>query len=100
MTLQFANSWGRMYGFKAWHNDVLVMDLIPVRVGSTPMLYDKVKQKLMPLNTAVEDHVLPGPDLNPTGVRRTPVETNGYAQDGLVAMWDAKENAGVGLHTQ
>lgn len=76
------------------------MDLIPVRVGSTPMLYDKVNQKLMPLNTAVEDHVLPGPDLNPTGLRKVPVETNGYAQDGLVAMWDSKENAGIGLHTQ
>lgn len=64
------------------------------------MLYDKVGKRLFPLNSGVLDYVLPGPDVNPSGVSRITVETSGYAQEGLVAMWDGKENAGVGLHTQ
>ena len=32
------------------------------------------------------------------GADKVPVETDRYVQDGLVAMWDGKENAGVGLH--
>ena len=100
MVLQFKDVNTTIYGFKAWHNDVLAMDLIPVRVGSEPMFYDRIEKKLMPLTSATDGHVIPGPDLNPTGERRTPIETNGYVQDGLIGMWDAKENAGVGLHTQ
>lgn len=31
------------------------------------------------------------------GPDKVAIETDGYVQDGLIAMWDAKENAGVGL---
>ena len=38
---------GRCYGFKIYDNNVLAMDLIPVRVGNTGYMYDKVSCQLL-----------------------------------------------------
>ena len=37
---------GRLYYFKYWRNDVLIRDMIPVRVGSIGYMYDKVSGHL------------------------------------------------------
>lgn len=38
---------GRCYGFKIYDNNVLAMDLIPVRVGNTGYMYDKISCQLL-----------------------------------------------------
>ena len=38
------NGW--IYGFKLWGSDELLMDMIPVRVGTTGYMYDKVSGEL------------------------------------------------------
>ena len=52
--------WGRCYSFKIYDNDVLVRDLIPVRVGQEGCMYDKVNKKLF-RNSGNSKFVL-GPD--------------------------------------
>ena len=36
----------RLYGVKIWDNNVLVRDFIPVRIGTTGYMYDKVSRQL------------------------------------------------------
>lgn len=35
-----------IYSFKLWENDVLMRDLIPVRIGTTGYMYDKVSKRM------------------------------------------------------
>ena len=37
---------GKLYGFRIYNNDVLVMDMQPVRVGQVGYLYDKISKQL------------------------------------------------------
>lgn len=74
-------------------NGVIVQDLIPVRVGSVGYMYDKVSGKLF-ANSGTGEFVL-GPDVARDDVEYTAKD---YVQNGLVAMWDGKENAGWGVH--
>ena len=82
------------------NNGVLVRDFIPVRVGQTGYLYDRITRRLFG-NKGTGSFVL-GPDVaTPVmGLRRMRKFYNAkdYVQDGLVAMWDGIENAGWGVH--
>lgn len=51
---------GRIYSAKLYNNDVLIMDLIPVRVGTTGYMYDKVSGQLFG-NAGTGSFIL-GPD--------------------------------------
>ena len=52
---------GRIYSFKLYDNTTPIMDLIPVRIGTTGYLYDKVQGKLYS-NSGTGNFTL-GPDL-------------------------------------
>ena len=54
------NCWGRCYSFKIYDNDVLVLDLIPVRINQEGCMYDKLSKKLF-RNAGTGQFVL-GPD--------------------------------------
>ena len=54
------NCWGRCYSFKIYDDNILVRDLIPVRVGQVGFMYDKVNKKLYQ-NVGKDQFVL-GPD--------------------------------------
>lgn len=47
MNLFSTNFKGRFYGFTIYKNDVLQLDLIPVRVGQVGYMYDKVSGRLL-----------------------------------------------------
>ena len=84
----------RFGNMRIWQNESLVRDFIPVRFTnelgqSEGAMYDRVSRRLF--RNAGTGAFLYGAD-------KIPVETNRYVQDGLIAMWDGKENAGVGLH--
>ena len=51
---------GRLYSFKIYDNDVLVLDLIPVRINQEGCMYDKINKKLF-RNAGTGQFVL-GPD--------------------------------------
>lgn len=51
----------RVYLFKMYENGVLVLDFIPVRVGTTGYMYDKVSKQLFS-NAGTGDFIL-GPDV-------------------------------------
>lgn len=53
---------GKMYSFKAYYGDTLLMDLIPVRVGQVGYMYDKVSGELFG-NSGTDNFTL-GPDIN------------------------------------
>lgn len=72
---------GRVYTAKISEGSNLIRDFIPVRLGTTGYLYDKVSGQLFG-NSGTGEFVL-GPD------KKT---TRDYIQDGLVAMWDGIEN--------
>lgn len=78
---------GRIYYAKLYSNNVLVRDFVPVRVGTTGYMYDRVTGRLFG-NAGAGDFIL-GPN--------KPIARD-YVQDGLVAMWDGIENAGYGVH--
>jgi len=85
---------GQLYSFQIYQNNILVRDMTPVRFTnelgqSEGAMYDRVSGKLF-RNKGTGSFIY-GPD-------KIPVETDRYVQDCLVAMWDGKENAGVGLH--
>jgi len=87
---------GKIYSAKIWVESILVRDFIPVRFTnelgqSEGAMYDKVSGQLF--RNQGTGAFLYGGD-----IYSVPVETSQYVQDGLVAMWDGKENAGVGLH--
>lgn len=48
---------GEVYYFKLWSNDELVRDMIPVRVGTTGYMYDKVSGQLFG-NAGTGDFIL------------------------------------------
>lgn len=52
---------GRVYYFKLYNNNVLVMNLIPVRIGQIGYLFDKVSKRLFG-NSGSGDFIL-GPDI-------------------------------------
>ncbi len=56
----YYNSEGRIYYCKLWDNGVLVLDLIPVRVGQVGYMYDKISGTLFG-NSGSGDFIL-GPD--------------------------------------
>lgn len=112
---------GRFGSVKIYQNGVLVLDLIPVRVGSgasaVGYMYDRVSRKLFG-NAGTGAFVL-GPDkaVPILSLHRYASPSNGvalgkmgctdlfhritakdYVQSGLVAMWDAIENVGYGQH--
>ena len=47
----------KISSFKAWKSDVLIMDLIPVRVGTTGYMYDTVSGELFG-NAGTEEFIL------------------------------------------
>ena len=53
---------GAFYFFRLWKNDVLMLDLIPVRVGNVGYMYDKVSKQLFG-NAGTGAFIL-GPDKN------------------------------------
>lgn len=78
---------GRIYYAKLYSNNVLVRDFIPVRIGTAGYMYDRVTRRLFG-NAGAGDFVI-GPDK---------LTAKDYVQDGLVAMWDGIENAGLWTH--
>ena len=52
---------GKLYYFKVYDNNVIIMDLIPVRVGTVGYMYDKVSGKLFE-NEGTGSFIL-GPDI-------------------------------------
>ena len=42
----WSSAWMRLYSFKMWDGATLVRDMIPVRVGTTGYMYDKVSKQL------------------------------------------------------
>jgi len=89
---------GKIYSFQIWNNGVLVRDMVPVRVGTTGYLYDRVTRRLFG-NMGTGSFVL-GPDVATpaVGLRMFKPTARSYVQEGLVAMWDGIENAGWGVH--
>lgn len=91
---------------KFYDGGVLVRDFVPVRVGQTGYLFDRVSGQLFG-NAGTGDFVL-GPDtfaqgVLPTrmmvaGVRKRLPTTLDYVQDGLYYQLDGIENAGRGVH--
>ena len=80
----------RLFSFSITNpSGVLVRDMIPVRIGTEGAMYDRVSGQLF--RNQGTGAFLYGGD-----VYSVPVETSQYVQDGLVAMWDGKENYGVG----
>lgn len=84
----------RIASLSYYTNSVLVRDMIPVRFTnelgqSEGAMYDRVSKQLF-RNQGTGSFLY--------GADKIPIETNRYVQDGLIAMWDGKENAGVGLH--
>ena len=74
---------------KIYVNDVLTYDFIPVRKNGVGYFYEKVTGELWGIGAkggkGTGNFVI-GPDNNLTA--------RSYIQDGLVAIWDAKENIG------
>ena len=56
---------GKLYYFKVYDNNVIIMDLIPVRVGSVGYMYDKVSKQLFG-NDGTGSFTL-GPDVDTSG---------------------------------
>ncbi len=54
----------RLYNIKVFKNDVLIMDVVPYRIGLTGFMYDKVSNKLFS-NSGTGNFIL-GPDVNST----------------------------------
>lgn len=79
----------RVSSFVVKVSDVLIADFIPVRIGTEGAMYDRVSGQLF--RNAGTGAFTYGGD-----VYSVPVETSQYVQDGLVAMWDGKENYGIG----
>lgn len=98
-------------------NGNIIQQLIPVRVGTTGELYDRVSGKFMERHgdlvvgsdksvPVMGLHRYPSPSggiaLGKVGVGATMLKqgktARDYVQDGLVAMWDGIENTGWGTH--
>ncbi len=52
---------GRHYYFKIYKNNILILDLIPVRIGNIGYMYDKISNKIFE-NQGTGDFIL-GPDI-------------------------------------
>ena len=74
------------------------MDLMPVRIGAEPCFYDTVTQTVMRIEEGQRQYAWCGPDIVPVETS-VPSQVGGYVQDGLIGMWDAKENNGVGSNS-
>lgn len=88
-----------LYSVRLWNGSTLVRDFIPVRVGQTGYMYDRVTRRLFG-NAGTGSFVL-GPDVaKPVmglwGMRKF-TSVKDYVQDGLTNMWDGIDNAG-GVH--
>lgn len=89
------NKWAYV---KIYDGDTIVQDLIPVRVGTTALMYDRVTGTFPAhYGTFVAGPVVARPVM---GLHFYPwvYTARDYIQDGLVAMWDGIENAGWGTH--
>lgn len=92
---------GYIKSCKITQGSTLVRDFIPVRVGQTGYMYDRVSRRLFG-NKGTGSFVL-GPDVaKPViglyGMRKRKFEASDYIQDGLIAQWDGVENAGYNTH--
>ena len=90
----------RISRYKLWLGSTLVRDFIPVRVGQTGYMYDRVSRTLFG-NNGTGSFVL-GPDVSKPvmglyGMRKL-YSAMDYVKNGLVAMWDGVDNAGWGVH--
>ena len=79
---------GKLYGFKLWKENVLVMDLIPVRVGTKGYMYDKISRQLLG-NAGTGDFIL-GND----------IEYYDYLQNDGVAYIDTGIIGGSNISTE
>jgi len=89
----------KLYGCKFYENGILVRDLIPVRVGQTGYMYDRVTKRLFG-NKGTGSFVL-GPDaakpvMGLWGMRIS--KSIDYTRNGLVALYDGIDNAGYNKH--
>jgi len=91
---------GKLYSVQVYIDNIIIRDFIPVRVGQTGYMYDRVTRRLFG-NKGTGSFVL-GPDVaKPViglyGMRKF-YSTTDYIQEGLVALFDGIENAGWGVH--
>lgn len=90
----------RCYGIRFYIDNELAHDYIPVRVGTTALMYDRVTRTFPAhYGTFVAGPVVARPVM---GLHFYPwvYTARDYIQDGLVAMWDGIENAGWGQHEE
>ena len=92
---------GRIKYCKLYQDGVLVRDLIPVRVGQTGYMYDRVSKRLFG-NQGTGSFGL-GPDVaKPViglyGMRQITYVPSDYVTDGIVAWYDGEWNAGWNKH--
>lgn len=89
---------GKIRKATIYDGDTLVRDFIPVRIGQTGYMYDKVSKQLF-ANKGSGNFNL-GPDKSKPVISLfdlKPTAAN-YVRNGLIAMWDGIENAGLGVH--
>lgn len=95
----FGGSW-RIAHLRIYVGTTLVRDLIPVRVGQTGYMYDRVSRKLFGNKGTGAFNLGPDVATPVMGLRGMlgGLSPARYVRSGLVAMWDGIDNAGLGVH--
>lgn len=91
----------RIYSAKLWNGSTLVRDFIPVRVGTTGYLYDRVTRRLF--RNQGTGAFRWGPDVATPVMalhmyQRPPYNVEDYIRNGLLGIWDGINNVKVGIH--